>query len=136
MVLTSNLKGHIAFTKTLTRALELGYVPSIPTFDTRYDLILDYGNNLLRVQVKYANGVSTNSEGSVRVKLSYETRTRKKYKYQPNEVDALIVYIPKVDKLCYIPPELFINKDALSIRIERSKNNQNKRVILAENYYW
>ena len=136
MEITSNLKGHIALTKTLTRALELGYTPIIPSFDTRYDLILDNSEKLIKVQVKYANGKSTRSTGSVRVKLSYETRTKKIYTYQTDEVDALVVYLPKVDRLCMIPSQLFVGKVALNIRLEKPKNNQKNKIIFADDYFW
>src|SRR3989344_4306213 len=108
MKITTNVKGQLAVSKAELRALELGYLPSRPMFDGRYDLIIDNQKELLRVQVKYANGKSTNSSGSVVVKLEYENRNKKFYTYQENEVDVLIVYIPEIDKLCYFPKKIFI----------------------------
>jgi hypothetical protein len=136
MQLTSNVKGQIAVSKAELRALELGFLPSRPIFDTRYDLIIDDFRSLKRVQVKYADGTPTNAEGSVVVGLTYLTRTKKLYTYLENEVDGLIVYIPRTNKLCYLPPEIFAGKKAISIRLKKSKNNQTKGIIFAENYYW
>ena len=136
MILTTNTKGQIAASKAELRALELGYIPSKPIFDTRYDLILDNHEHLLRVQIKYADGKLTNSEGSVAVKLAYENRTKQIYTYQENEVDGLIVYIPKIDKLCFFPPKVFLGKYRIHIRYAKSKNNQKKGIINAEDYLW
>ena len=136
MRVTSNVKGQIALSKTELRALELGYIPSKPIFDTRYDLILDNLKSLMRVQVKYADGKMSNSNGSVRVKLEYKDRKSNIYTYQKEEVDGLIVYLPKVDKLCLFPPKVFIGKKFLCIRIEVSKNNQKKGILFAKEYYW
>ena len=136
MKLTTNVKGQLAAAKAELRALELGYIPSKPLFDTRYDLILDDLKSLLRVQIKYANGVPSNSVGAVVVKLAYEDRKKHRYAYKENEIDGLIVYIPKIDKLCFFPPKVFVGKEKLSIRLERSKNNQKKGIILAQDYFW
>ena len=136
MEVTSNVKGQLALTKTELRALELGYVPSRPIFDTRYDLIIDTLEGLKKVQVKYANGKPSQSLGSVIVKLAYENRRKEVFTYTDKEVDGLIVYIPKIDKLCFMPPHIFIGKRNLCIRLEKPKNNQTKGVIFASDYYW
>lgn len=136
MEVTTNVKGQLAVTKTELRALELGFMSSRPIFDGRYDLIIDNKEKLLRIQIKYANGKSSNSSGNVVVKLDYENRVKKHFTYQMNEVDVLIVYIPEVDKLCYFPKDVFVGKRKLNIRLKPAKNNQTKGVIAAKDYYW
>ena len=136
MNVTSNAKGQLAVTKAELRSLELGYVPSRPVFDTRYDLIIDKAGELEKIQVKYADGKPSASAGAVIVKLSYENRKRQVYTYQNQEVDGLVVYIPRIDKLCYFPQELFIGKRNLCIRLEKPLNNQMKGVIFATDYIW
>ena len=136
MKVTSNVKGQLALSKTELRALELGYIPSKPIFDTRYDLILDDSKTLKRVQVKYADGKMSNSYGSVRVKLEYKDRKSNIYTYQKKEVDGLIVYLPKIDKLCFFPTKVFVGKKYLCIRVEPSKNNQKKGILFASEYFW
>ena len=136
MKVTTNTKGQLAVSKAELRAFELGYLPSRPLFDARYDLIIDDGKRLSRLQVKYADGKPVNTDGAVVVKLEYTNRKKKTYTYRDSEVDALIVYIPKIDKLCFFPKIIFIGKKKLSIRIALSKNNQKKRIIAAKDYYW
>jgi len=136
MIITTNNKGQLAVSKAEMRAFELGFLPSRPLYDARYDLIIDNNNKLIRAQIKYADGKSSNSTGSVVAKLEYEDRTKKLYTYQNSEVDALIVYLPKLDKLCYFPLEVFVNKRKLNIRITKSKNSQKRGIIAAKDYYW
>ncbi len=126
----------MAVSKAEIRAFELGFVPSRPLYDARYDLVIDNGKKLIRAQVKYANSKPTNAEGAVVVKLEYQNRKKKTYTYQNSEVDVLIVYIPEIDKLCLFPSRVFVGKRKLSIRISKAKNNQKQRVIAAEDYYW
>lgn len=133
---TTNVKGQIAAAKAELRALELGYMPSKPIFDARYDLILDDGKQLKRIQIKYADGKTSNSQGSVAVKLAYQSRKHKVYTYKNSEVDGLIVYLPKIDKLCYFKPKMFVGKTRIHIRYLKSKNNQKKGIIAAEDYFW
>lgn len=136
MNITSNVKGQLAVSKAEIRAFELGYLPSRPLYDARYDLIIDDSKTLQRIQVKYANGHHKNTSGVVIVKLEYEDRQKKAHTYQKEEVDALVVYIPKINKLCYFPPERFMGKRKLSIRLEKAKTNHKKRIIYAKDYFW
>lgn len=116
--------------------MELGLIPNRPLMDCRYDMIVDDGKKLWRVQVKYANGKPANTDGSVVVKLEYNDRTKHSYTYHEDEVDALVVYIPKLDKLCWLPLEVFVGKKRLSVRIEPPKSGQKKGLVLASNYFW
>ena len=58
--------------------------------------------------MKYADGKPSQSKGSIIVKLSYENRKKIVKTYQEDEVDSLIVYLPKIDRLCMFPPNIFI----------------------------
>ncbi len=134
---TSNWKGQLAVSKAETRAMELGFVPCRPLMDCRYDMIVDDGGKLWRVQIKYANKHPSNSVGAVAVNLAYETRRRRRtYTYSASEVDALVVYIPRLDKLCWFPCEVFVGKKELSIRLEPPLNGQKTKLIWANNYFW
>ena len=136
MKFTTNVKGQLAVSRAELRAFELGYLPSRPLYDARYDLIVDNAKKLLRLQVKYADGKPSNSSGSVVVKLEYQDRRKNIYTYQKSEIDGLVVYIPKIDKLCFFPNNIFVGKKKLNIRLDKPKNNQKKGVIAAEDYYW
>lgn len=134
--MTTNIKGQIAQSKAELRAIELGMIPSKPIFDARYDLILDDGLSLKKIQIKYGDGKAQHCNGAVTVKLTYSNRKGDEYFYNNKEVDGLIVYVPKIDRLCFFPPSVFCGKRKLQIRIEKPKNNQTKNILLAENYLW
>ncbi len=53
-----------------------------------------------------------------------------------DEIDALLVYVPKIDRICWFGPEVFNGRGALSIRIAPCKNKQVKGCLLAKNYLW
>jgi hypothetical protein len=136
-MLTSNKKGDLAVFKAMTRAVEKGYMVSIPAQHCRYDLVLDDGVRLWRVQVKYADGSPSRSNGSVIAKLLYETRTKEaSYTYSDDEVDVLVTYIPRIDRLCWFPIEVFAGKKTLCIRVDPPLNRQKSFVNLASDYYW
>ncbi len=138
MQLTTNMKGQLAVSKVELRALELGYIPSRPIFDARYDLILDdpRTHKLMRIQIKYADAKLSKSLGSVSVKLAYENRKKDRYTYGSEEVDGLVVYLPKINKLCFFLPEMFVGKERISIRYTETKNRQLKGVVFAKDYLW
>lgn len=132
------IKGEIAQAKVEIRALEKGYIVSRPMIEgTRYDMIIDNGEKLSKIQIKYAGGKHSVSKGSAVVDFRKTSNNGKQNNgYFKNEVDAIIVYLPQVDKICYFPIEMLEGKTSLTIRYENSKNNQSKNIILVEDYKW
>jgi len=130
-------KADYARTKVEMRALELGVVCSRPVVEgTRYDCILDSGGKLYRAQVKYANGKATGSSGVVTVNLRKEIRADKNHPYLDSEIDVLLIYLPKIDRICWFGPDVFNGKSGLAIRIAPARNGQQKRCLPAEKYLW
>lgn len=142
--MNTNTKGEIAKLKVELRAAEKGWISSRTIEGARYDLVLDDGSKLFKVQVKWTSVVSAHSSGAVQVSLRQNNgddrnliyRRRKTRTYNRDEVDAVVVYISQIDKLCWFDPEVFENKDVLNIRYEPTKNGQIKNVMFAENYFW
>src|SRR5204863_7028373 len=114
---STHQKGEIAQLQVQLRAAEKGIVLSKPLIDSRYDFILDDGVKLERVQVKYASGKAQNCQGSIRINLkSWEGRKMRR-RYSVNEVDALLVYIPQIDKILRFEAGTFCGRAAFSVRI-------------------
>jgi len=140
--MNTNQKGSIAEQKVILKAVEKGLVVSRPTSPCRYDLILDDGQTLQRVQVKYADGgVGAESSGSVCVNLrswnhSYGKSRDKGKTYTEEEIDLVLAYIPKLDIIVKLGPELFEGKKALAIRIEEPKNGQSKGCNRFQDLEW
>ena len=136
--MNTHQKGETALLQVQMRAMENGVILSRPTVEgTRYDLVLDTGGKLERVQVKYGNGSSTQSEGASVVNLTRNNNgTKKVRKYTAEEVDVLLVYVPAIDKVCRFEPKHFAGKSALSIRHTKAKNGQTKNCLMADEYEW
>jgi hypothetical protein len=124
-------KGQLAVLKAEIRAGELGYLVSKPTIPARYDLLLDSGKNIYRVQVKFAAASGRNCTGSVLARLCRHEKT-----YSKNEIDVVLVYVPQTDKVYWFGPVHFDGKTAIQIRLEKSRNNQDAKCNLATNHEW
>lgn len=133
---TTNSKGDLAVAKVHLLAIEKGFIVSRPLSDSaRYDLIVDDGV-LKRTQIKYADGKGSNgSQGVVRVGLE------KKYKdkvllYSEKDIDLLLVYIPKIDRICAFKSDIFAERKNLYIRYQPAKNGQKNGCLSASDYFW
>jgi PD-(D/E)XK endonuclease len=130
-------KAEIAMIKVGMRALQVGAFVSKPIFEgARYDYIIERKGKLYRAQVKYADGKHKKTVGAVQVNLRKQIKKDKNYPYNESEIDVLLIYVPKIDKICWFGPEIFSGKQNLSIRIAPSKNGQTKGCLAAEDYLW
>jgi len=137
MLSAQQRKAELARIKVEARALELGVICSRPSVEgTRYDCILDINGKLHRAQIKYCNCASAHSSGAFTVRLRSNPGQGAARCYTSDEVDALLVYLPSVDKICFFPPDVFCGKTAISIRLEPSRNGQSKGCLPARNYFW
>lgn len=134
----NTIHGLIAQNKAELRAIEKGYLVSKPITEcSRYDMIIDNHTNLEKVQVKYAGSKQIKSSGSCKVDFRKKSINGKERKfYSKNEIDAILVYLPEIDKICYFPISFIENKCALTIRYEQPKNNQTKGIVFADDYLW
>ena len=133
-MLSTNQKGAIAETAITALAIRLGIDVYAPVVEGgRYDLILDVGTRLLRVQCKWAVKL-----GDVVLVRCYSSRRAAEgmrvRKYTPDEVDAIGGYCAEMDAAYLLPPELFARRRQVHLRLGRSRNNQVSRVNWAEDY--
>ena len=127
-------KGEIAHLQIQMEAVQRGFIVSKPTTEARYDLILDNGTKLLKTQVKYASDLRNNA---VRVDFRRETRNNgNKKTYHRKEIDIILVYIPQVNKIALINPDLFEERQCLHLRIVPPKNNQKKDILYLKDVIW
>lgn len=139
MELDTAQKAEIATAKVQIRAAEKAITLSLPTSDsTRYDAVIDDGNRLYRVQIKYCDRRSTSTDGALSCDLvTYHRSGKLSYAgYTALEIDAIIVYLPRIDKLLWFGPEIFAGKQAIQIRLEPTKNRQSKGCLFASDYIW
>ena len=98
----TNFKGQITEIEVLLKCLKYNCLVSIPYGDkSRYDLILDYNNNLYRIQIKTSRLAKTSGEAFVF--NCYSVVNGKKHKYSKKEIDYFITIWK--DKMYLIPIE-------------------------------
>ena len=137
--LATNLLGEYAVAKVLLRAIEKRIDVFRPVIECRYDLVLDDRLKLYRTQVKYAGGASPKQcQGIVPVGLSkWRNDGRAAIPcYTAAEIDLLLVYVRKIDKILWFGPEVFDGRSKLFIRITPTRNNQTKGCLMASDYIW
>ena len=135
MVSKTTKIGEIACTKFDLRAYEKAAIVSKPTMEVSYDRIVDLDGKLFKVQIRHTGYVAPNSSGSVVCKFQKSGNGKIKY-FEEGEVDAFVAYIPAIDKFCWFDYEMIKHKTRISIRFEKSKNNQQKGCFWAEDYFW
>lgn len=129
----------LAELKVRQRAMELGVTVSVPTDSSaRYDAIIDDGQRLYRAQIKYCDRQPSAAQGAVALELtSYHRSGKLSYAgYSANEVDVILAYIPRIDKILWLGPQIFEGRREIQIRLEPTKNGQRKGCLLARDFIW
>ena len=125
-------KGDLGVAKAHCDLVEKGYIVLFPTTEhAPFDLVAYDGIKFIRIQVKYRSAVN----GSVQIRLENWWADRNGSHGKPidkSQVDVFCVYCPDTNKCYYFKPENI--KTYFSLRIETPKNNQLKRINLAENF--
>jgi hypothetical protein len=135
----SNDKGEIALLKVEIRAAEQGIVVLKPTTShRRYDIVLDCGGRFYRAQVKWAGSKSVKAADSFLLDLRKVTRGGQQSKlfYSQDEIDVVLVYLPNLDKVLWLGPEIFHGRENLTLRTAPAKNSQTKKCLMAADYIW
>jgi hypothetical protein len=137
MTSKTSIKGEIACLKFEQRALELGLIVSRPAVECEYDRVVEIDSKLYRVQLKYADSNPSNSKGAIQAGVGKTGGKRGSHAaYDPHSIDAIVVYLPKIDRLCWFNREIWSGKKMLNIRYEPAKNNQSKGCRIASDYFW
>ena len=122
-------KGHIAQKIVELEALKRGFIVSIPSEQSRYDIIIDDGEKLSRVQVKYCDYIKGTAYCLDLTKSSFNCKGHKERKiYTRKEIDAVLVYFPDEKYLCWFGPEEFDGKQCITVRLDAPKNGQKKGI--------
>ena len=126
--------GNVGEAKALCKFVELGIPVYIPFGDNeKADLIAEFNGKLNKIQIK----TSIKAEnGVMKFDLTSSTVHRnngEKHIYTKEEIDYFICYNIERDKLFLIPVEQTGNT-AITIRYEKSRNNQTKGIRFEEDY--
>jgi PD-(D/E)XK endonuclease len=133
--MTTDQKGNIAEAAITLEAVKLDIGVYRPiTEGERYDLILDIGFRLLRVQCKWAalhgevlhvRCCSARRGAGARILNRPDTT---------DEVDAFAAYSVDLDQCFLLPPELWAERRLLHLRVTPTRNNQRRRINWARDF--
>jgi len=110
---------------------------NIPVFQefgdlSRVDLIALIGNKPVKIQVKTTtskNGVAVLNLRKITLNPKYN------YTYRKSDVDVFALVVEDKEQVFYIrAEEALTNRGTLSIRLERTKNNQKTLIKYGEDY--
>jgi hypothetical protein len=132
--MTTDQKGAIAEAAIALAAMKQGVDVYRPLGEGgRYDLILDVGPRLLRVQCKWA--ARGDQVLVVRCYTFRRTRTSwKKTTYSAEEVDVIGAYSFDLDRCFLIPIEIVEKRPTIQLRIAPTRNNQRRRINWADDF--
>jgi hypothetical protein len=132
-VLTTNQKGAIAEIKIAAIAVDSGVGVSIPVADEPYDLILDVGHALLRVQCKWA--VRTGDVVLIRCRRCRRGPEGFIHRgYKESEIDAVAAYCRELDEAYLLPVEMSVERAAVQLRLTPTRNNQQAGIHWAQDF--
>jgi hypothetical protein len=135
VVLSTNQKGAMAESAIAHEAIKLGIEVYRPTAEGgRFDMIFAFADaSLARVQCKWAP-----LQGGVIAVRPYSCRRTGDgvvYRcYTVDEIDALAVYCPELDRCYYLTAADVANRRGLSLRVAPTGNNQAAGVNWAAEY--
>jgi prevent-host-death family protein len=130
-----NHKGNAAELAVAAEAAKLGLSVYSPlTEHGRYDLVLEIGGRLMRVQCKW--GACNGETIQVRMASSYYSPTRGYVvrKYAADEVDAIAVYCDYTRRCYLLSIDLVAGLGLLTLRLTPARNNQRAALNLAADY--
>jgi prevent-host-death family protein len=129
-----NHKGNVAELAIATEAARLGLSVLKPlTEHERYDLALDLGSRIVRVQCKWA----THNGAVVQIHVGRSRTSRRGYirsTYREEEIDALGAYCEALDRCYLLPAAMVAGRHALTLRTSATRNNQKAAVNFASDY--
>ena len=104
-----------------------GFTVAVPFGDNaRYDLLVDDGNGIHRVQVKYRKA----ERGGIPVKF----RSSSSGHYTWNEVDRMGIYEPESDACYYLSEQDMNGRTTMVLRLDPTGNNQAQGIVWADQY--
>ncbi len=134
-VLSTNQKGAIAEAAIAFEAMKLGINVLRPLSEAlRYDLVLDLGGELLRVQCKWARRREDVIEVQVGGCYHSPGRGYVRSTYASHEVDAVAAYCQELDQCFLIPISRLHGQGHIYLRTAPARNNQRGAVNIASEY--
>jgi hypothetical protein len=130
----TTLKGAIAEAAIALEATKLGFVVLRPqTEGRRYDLVIDTGPRLLRVQCKWAR----RKQGVVVIDTSTRRLTPHGYvhtTYAHDEIEGVAAYCQELERCFFLPISVVAGRRGFHLRLVPAVNNQEIAINWAAEY--
>jgi prevent-host-death family protein len=135
-VLSRNQKGAIAEAEVAAAAAQRGIPVLRPMQEHgRYDLGLELGGKILRVQCKW--GALDSEAGVVKIRLQSSWCTPTGYVYSPytaDEIDLVAAYCGDLDRCYLLPRDLAVGRREIWLRLTAPRNGQRACINLAADF--
>ena len=128
----TNIVGTITELKCITYFLELGYTVSVPQNPSRYDFIIDTGNNLFKIQVKTGN--TTRAEGCLTFSTCSSHYIKGKHVHSDYKNDNIDYFCTFFENECYLIPVSECGSSEKRLRLIPTKNGQTHNICFAKDY--
>jgi prevent-host-death family protein len=127
-------QGVIAETAIAAEAAKLGFDVYRPVAEGgRYDLVVDVGHRLLRMQCKWA----TRKDAVVVVRLTTCRLTPRGYvrtTYDASEIDGVAAHCPDLARCFWLPVDEIAHRSYAQLRLSPARNGQRAGLRWAEQY--
>lgn len=120
----SKQKGNLGFSAVVKELHKLGLNVFSEIGDySKIDLIVEYQNKLIKVQVKYL----TEKKNLVMLPVRKCGPNGYRYHYESSDVDVFAGYLPGLDRVIFVPAtEACKNKSCFNLAIQKNKLNINQ----------
>jgi hypothetical protein len=106
------VRGEIGEAMFLAKAARMGFGIATPWGDSlKYDMVIDTGKRLFRVQVKSAHKVSANKGGGYHLRACSHNRQP----YTAKQIDLLVAYVLPLDAWYLFPPRAFVRMKSMRL---------------------
>lgn len=111
-------KGEMAQLLIEVECAKRNIIVSRPSVAVRYDLLLDINNKIYRTQIKYLNRKAGNNCLELKIE---DKRYKNKKVYTDKEIDLMLIYCPRIDKILCLEQRDFHNKKTIRINLTNPK---------------
>ena len=131
-----NTRGAVAELAIELTATKLGIPVLKPVAEHgRFDMGFEIGDRIYRVQVKTARLAR---DGTVLIICLHTSRTTPngyvRTRYQADEIDLVAAYSPDLERCYLLEAPLIVDRNAIQLRLEPSKNGQRAGINLASDF--
>ena len=126
------LKGRITELKCELWFLEQGYVVATPDVPYQYDLLVDIGNKILKIQVKTCR--LENDGANLTFNLCSVTHNQQGYTKRTYNENAVDYFMTEYQNNFYLVPFQDCGTKEKKLRLIPTKNGQVKGISFAEDY--